>query len=81
MKKISYCFLFLLVFSVSAQKEKLPVFSKAEELKTAKGKQIIWQKDKSIKVAILSSDTIKPFWMDITEVTSGVNVLFVFIRT
>ena len=45
MKKISYCFLFLLAFSVYAQKEKLPVISEAEQLKTVKGKQIIWQKD------------------------------------
>ena len=71
MKKISYCFLFMLVFSVYAEKKKLPVISKVEELKTVKGKQITWQKDKSIMVAIPSSDTIKPFWMDITEVTVG----------
>ena len=45
MKKISYCFLFLLVFSAYAQKKKLPVVSNSEELKTVKGKQIIWQKD------------------------------------
>ena len=51
MKKIS-CFLFLLVFSVHAQKEKLPVISKAEELKTVKGKQIIWQKDRA-KMAVV----------------------------
>ena len=44
-KKISYCFLFILVFSVYAEKEKLPFISKAEELKTIKGKKIIWQKD------------------------------------
>ena len=71
MKKISYCFLFMLVFSVYAEKKKLPVISKVEELKTVKGKQITWQKDKSIMVAIPSSDTIKPFWMDATEVTVG----------
>ena len=52
MKKISYCFLFLLVFSVYAQKEKLPIISKAEELKTVKGKQIIWQKD-GAKMAVV----------------------------
>jgi len=64
MKKISYCFLFLLVFWIGCQDQpkvqqqaqpeqktdlpedkKLPVISKAEELKTVKGKQIIWQKD------------------------------------
>jgi len=72
MKKISYCFLFMLVFSVYAEdQENPPVIFKAEELKTVKSKQITWQKDKSIMVAIPSSDTIKPFWMDITEVTVG----------
>ena len=71
MKKISYCFLFLLAFSGYAQKEKLPVISKAEQLKTVKGKQIIWKKDKSIMVAIPPSNTIKPFWIDATEVTVG----------
>ena len=43
MKKISYCFLFMFVFSVCAQEEKLPVISKSEELKTVKGKKIIWK--------------------------------------
>ena len=71
MKKISYFFLFLLVFSAYAQKEKLPIISKAEELKTVKGKHIIWQKDKSIMVAIPSSDTTERFWIDTTEVTVG----------
>jgi len=52
MKKISYCFLFLLVFSGYAQKEKLPIISKAEELKTVKAKQIIWQKD-GAKMAVV----------------------------
>ena len=45
MKKISYYFLFLLVFSIYAEKKKLPVISKAEQLKTVKGKQIIWKND------------------------------------
>ncbi len=54
MRKISCFFLFLLVFSVHAEKEKLPVISKAEELKTVKGKQIIWQKD-GAKMALVSS--------------------------
>ena len=47
MKKISYCFLFMFVFSVCAQEEKLPVISKSEELKTVKGKKIIWKKDEA----------------------------------
>ena len=52
MKKISYCFLFMLIFSGYAQKKKLPVVSKAEELKTVKGKQIIWQKDGAKMISI-----------------------------
>ena len=51
-KKISYCFLFLLAFSVYAQKEKLPVISKTEQLKTVKAKQIIWQKDGAKMVSV-----------------------------
>ena len=61
-----------MVFSIYAEDQENPsVIFKAEELKTVKSKQITWQKDKSIMVAIPSSDTIKPFWMDITEVTVG----------
>ena len=54
MKKISCFFLFLLVFSVYARKKKLPVISKAEQLKTVKGKQIIWKKD-GAKMALIPS--------------------------
>ena len=54
MKKISYYFLFLLVLSAYAEKKKLPVISKAEELKTVKGKQIIWKKD-GAKMALIPS--------------------------
>ena len=54
MKKISCFFLFLLVFSAYAEKKKLPVISKAEQLKTVKGKQIIWKKD-GAKMAIVRS--------------------------
>ena len=72
MKKISYCFLFLLIVSVySQEKESLPIVSEVKELKNIQAKKIIWQKDKSIMVAIPSSDTIKPFWIDTTEVTVG----------
>ena len=52
MKKISYYFLFLLVLSAYADKKKLPVISKAKQLKTVKGKQIIWKKDGSKMVRI-----------------------------
>ena len=60
MKKISYCFLFLLVSSVYAQKEKLPIISKAEELKTVKAKQIIWQKDGAKMVSVPQQFEIVP---------------------
>ncbi len=72
MKKISYCFLFLLVVSVySQEKEPLPVVSEVKELKNIQAKKIIWQKDKSIMVAIPPSDTTQHFWIDTTEVTIG----------
>ena len=56
---------------IYAQKEKLPVVSKAKELKTVKGKKIIWQKDGSKMSHIPSSKSTKSFWMDTTEVTVG----------
>ena len=72
MKKISYYFLFLLAFSVySEEKESLPVVSEVKELKNIQAKKIIWQKDKSIMIAIPPSDTTEHFWMDTTEVTVG----------
>ena len=72
MKKISCCFLFLLVVSVySQEKESLPVVSEVKELKNIQAKKIIWQKDKSVMVTIPSSDTTQHFWMDTTEVTIG----------
>ena len=52
MKKISCFFLFLLVLSAYAQKKKLPVISKTEQLKTVKGKQIIWKRD-GAKMAVV----------------------------
>ena len=62
--------MFLLVVSVySQEKESLHVVSEVKDLKNIQAKKIIWQKDKSIMVAIPSSDTIKPFWMDTSEVT------------
>ena len=72
MKKISCCFLFLLVVSVySQEKESLPVVSEVKELKNIQAKKIIWQKDKSIMVPIPPSDTTQHFWIDTTEVTIG----------
>jgi len=70
-KKISIYFLFLLVFLVYAEEQKLPVIANAEKLKSVKGKKIIWQKDEAEMVLIPASDTIKVFWMDTTEVTVG----------
>ena len=53
MKKISYCFLFMLVFSVYGEdQEDLPVISQAEELKTVKGKKVIWKKDGAKMVVV-----------------------------
>ena len=73
MKKISCFFLFLLVFSAYAEKKKLPVISKAEELKTVKGKQIIWKKDGAEMVYIPSNPdgTKNDFYIDAYEVTIG----------
>ena len=72
MKKISYCFLLMLVFSVySQEKDSLLVISDVKKLKSIKAKKIIWKKDKSIMVAIPPTNTIKPFWIDTTEVTVG----------
>ena len=70
-KKISCYFLFLLAFSIYAVEEKVPLISNAEELNDVKAKKIVWQKDKSVMVAIPSSNNTKNFWMDITEVTVG----------
>ena len=44
MKKISYCLLFLLIFS---QEQKLPGVSNIEELINVKAKKIVWQKIKT----------------------------------
>ena len=72
MKKISYCFLLMLVFSVySQEKDSLLVISDVKKLKSIKAKKIIWKKDKSIMVAIPPTNTIKPFWIDTAEVTVG----------
>ena len=46
-RKIICCFLFISVFSVYAEDEKLPFVSKAEELRNFKGKKIIWKKDEA----------------------------------
>ena len=71
MRKFSWMLLVLLVFSVYAEDEKAVVVGSAEELKGITAKKIIWKKDGAKMVRIPASDTIKPFWMDTTEVTVG----------
>ena len=43
----------------------------AKELKGITAKKIIWKKDGAVMMFIPASDTIKPFWIDATEVTVG----------
>ena len=64
MRKFSWMLLMLLACSVYAEDE-------AEELKGVTDKKIIWEKDGAVMMSIPASDTIKPFWMDATEVTVG----------
>ena len=45
MPKISWMFLFLLVFLVYAEDQDLPVVASAKKLKGVKAKKIIWEKD------------------------------------
>ncbi|MDP6592286.1 MAG: SUMF1/EgtB/PvdO family nonheme iron enzyme [Candidatus Poseidoniia archaeon] len=71
MRKFSWMLLVLLVFSVYAEDEKLLVVESAKELKEVTAKKIIWKKDGAKMVRIPASDTIKPFWMDATEITVG----------
>ena len=69
MRKFSWMLLVLFAFSVYAEDEKLLVVESAKELKEVTAKKIIWKKDGAKMVRIPASDTIKPFWMDVTEVT------------
>ncbi len=71
MRKFSWVLLVLLAFSVYAEDEKAVVIRSAEELKGITAKKIIWKKDGAVMMSIPASDTIKPFWMDATEVTIG----------
>ena len=45
MPKTSWMFLFLLVFSVYAEDQDLPVVASAKELKGVKAKKIVWETD------------------------------------
>ena len=69
MRKFSWVLLVLLAFSVYAEDEKAVVIRSAEELKGITAKKIIWKKDGAVMMSIPASDTIKPFWIDATEVT------------
>ena len=71
MRKFSWMLLVLMAFSVYADDEKAVVVGSAEELKGITAKKIIWKKDGSVMMSIPASDTIKPFWMDATEITVG----------
>jgi hypothetical protein len=63
--------LVLLAFSVYAEDGTLVAVGSAKELKGITAKKIIWKKDGAKMVRIPASDTIKPFWIDATEVTVG----------
>ena len=63
--------LVLLAFSVYAEDGTLVAVGSAKELKGITAKKIIWKKDRSVMMSIPASDTIKPFWIDATEVTVG----------
>ena len=71
MRKFSLMLLVMLAFSAYAEDETLVAVGSAKELKGITAKKIIWKKDGSVMMSIPASDTIKPFWMDATEVTVG----------
>jgi len=71
MRKFSWMLLVLLAFLVYADDEKAVVVGSAKELKGVTAKKIVWKKDGAKMVRIPASDTIKPFWMDATEITVG----------
>ena len=80
MRKFSWMLLVLFVFWAGCQgqlkvHEPSPqsevVVGSGKELKGITAKKIIWKKDRAKMVRIPASDTIKPFWMDATEVTVG----------
>ena len=54
---------------VHAADEKAMAIESMEELKGITAKKIIWKQDRAKMVAIPASDTIKSFWMGVTEVT------------
>ena len=71
MRKFSLVLLVLLAFSVYAEDGTLVAVGSAKELKGITAKKIIWKKDGAMMMSIPALDTIKPLWMDATEVTGG----------
>ena len=71
MQKFSWMLLVLFAFSVYAEDEKEVVIGSEKGLKGITVKKIIWKKDGAVMMSIPASNTIKPFWMDATEVTVG----------
>ena len=68
-QKLSQILLLLLGFSVDAEDEKAVIVESATELNGIMAKKIIWKKDRAVMISIPASDTIKSFWMGVTEVT------------
>ena len=57
MPKTSWMFLFLLVFSVYAEDQDLPVVASAKELKGVKAKKIVWETDGAVSYTHLTLPT------------------------
>ena len=69
MRKFSWMLLVFLPSLVYAADEKAMAIESMEELKGITAKKIIWKKDRAVMISIPASDTIKSFWMGVTEVT------------
>ncbi len=69
MRRPRWMLLMLLAFSVYAEDVTEVVVGSAKELKGITAKKIIWKKDRAVMISIPASDTIKSFWMGVTEVT------------
>ena len=69
MRKFSWMLLVFLPSLVHAADEKAMAIESMEELKGITAKKIIWKKDRAVIISIPASDTIKSFWMGVTEVT------------
>ena len=69
MRKFSWMLLVFFPSLVHAADEKAMAIESMEELKGITAKKIIWKKDRAVMISIPASDTIKSFWMGVTEVT------------